>query len=45
LSEPDKISTGLGARSAVDILTNNELAETIADLKATIKRFDEEIYQ
>jgi len=27
------------ARSAVDILTNNELAQTIADLKATIQGF------
>jgi hypothetical protein len=27
------------ARSAVDILTNNELAETIADLKATMQAF------
>lgn len=30
----------LEARSAVDILTNNELAETIADLKATLQAFD-----
>jgi hypothetical protein len=29
----------LEARSAVDILTNNELAQTIADLKATIQSF------
>lgn len=29
----------LSARSAVDILTNNELAQTIADLKATIASF------
>jgi truncated hemoglobin YjbI len=27
------------ARSAVDVLTNNELAQTIADLKATIEAF------
>jgi len=27
------------ARSAVDILTNNELAQTIADLKATLEGF------
>lgn len=31
---------GLTARSAVDVLTNNELAETIADLKAVIKNFE-----
>jgi lysophospholipid acyltransferase (LPLAT)-like uncharacterized protein len=31
---------GLTARSAVDVLTNNELAETIADLKAAIKKFE-----
>ena len=29
----------LEARSAVDILTNDELAQTIADLKATIQAF------
>lgn len=29
----------LEARSAVDVLTNNELAQTIADLKATIQAF------
>ena len=29
----------LEARSAVDILTNNELAQTIADLKTTIAAF------
>lgn len=29
----------LEARSAVDILTNNELAETIADLKSTLQAF------
>ena len=29
----------LEARSAVDILTNNELAQTIADLKATVQAF------
>ncbi|URX64742.1 R body protein [Luteibacter anthropi] len=29
----------LEARSAVDILTNNELAQTIADLKATLQAF------
>ncbi len=29
----------LGARSAVDILTNNELAQTIADLKAALQAF------
>ncbi|WP_170113051.1 RebB family R body protein [Ahniella affigens] len=29
----------LEARSAVDVLTNNELAQTIADLKATIAAF------
>ncbi len=29
----------LEARSAVDILTTNELAETIADLKATVQAF------
>ena len=28
----------LEARSAVDVLTNNELAQAIADLKATVKR-------
>lgn len=30
---------GFGARSAVDVLTNNELAQTIADLKAVIQSF------
>jgi hypothetical protein len=29
----------LEARSAVDILTNNELAQTIADMKATLQAF------
>ncbi len=29
----------LEARSAVDVLTNNELAQTIADLKATVQAF------
>jgi hypothetical protein len=29
----------LEARSAVDVLTNNELAQTIADLKATVEAF------
>lgn len=29
----------LEARSAVDVLTNNELAQTIADLKATLQAF------
>lgn len=29
----------LEARSAVDILTNNEYAQTIADLKATLQAF------
>ena len=29
----------LSARSAVDVLTNNELAETIADLKAVLQAF------
>lgn len=29
----------LEARSAVDILTNDELAQTIADLKATVQAF------
>ncbi|MEM7251278.1 MAG: RebB family R body protein [Pseudomonadota bacterium] len=29
----------LEARSAVDILTNDELAQTIADLKATLQAF------
>lgn len=29
----------LEARSAVDVLTNNELAQTIADLKSTIAAF------
>lgn len=29
----------LEARSAVDILTNNELAQTIADLKASLQAF------
>ncbi len=29
----------LEARSAVDVLSNNELAQTIADLKATIAAF------
>lgn len=29
----------LEARSAVDVLTNNELAETIAELKATLEAF------
>lgn len=29
----------LEARSAVDILSNNELAQTIADLKATLQAF------
>lgn len=29
----------LAARSAVDVLTNNELAQTIADLKATVEAF------
>ncbi|MBX3738676.1 MAG: RebB family R body protein [Candidatus Didemnitutus sp.] len=30
----------LEARSAVDILTNNEYAQTIADLKATLQAFN-----
>ncbi|HVY69910.1 MAG TPA: RebB family R body protein [Verrucomicrobiae bacterium] len=30
----------LEARSAVDVLTNNELAQTIADLKATLQAFN-----
>lgn len=29
----------LEARSAVDVLTNNELAQTITDLKATVQAF------
>lgn len=29
----------LEARSAVDVLTNNELAQSIADLKATLQAF------
>lgn len=29
----------LEARSAVDILTNNELAQTLADLKSTLQAF------
>lgn len=29
----------LEARSAVDVLTNDELAQTIADLKATVQAF------
>jgi len=29
----------LEARSAVDVLTNNELAQTIADLKASLEAF------
>lgn len=29
----------LEARSAVDVLSNNELAQTIADLKATLQAF------
>ncbi|MBO9722681.1 R body protein [Xanthomonas phaseoli pv. dieffenbachiae] len=29
----------LEARSAVDILTNDELAQTIADMKATLQAF------
>ena len=31
--------TPLEARSAVDILSNNELAQTIADLKSTVQAF------
>lgn len=31
----------LEARSAVDILTNNELAQTLADLKATVQAFSD----
>ena len=31
--------TPLEARSSVDILTNNELAQTIADLKSTLQAF------
>ncbi|WP_210247076.1 hypothetical protein [Aliikangiella marina] len=33
--------TPLEARSAVDILTNNELAQTIADLKSTLQAFSD----
>lgn len=29
----------LEARSAVDVLTNNELAQTLADLKSTVQAF------
>ncbi|HNB02228.1 hypothetical protein [Nitrosomonas sp.] len=35
-------SDPLTARSAVDILTNNELAQTIADLKAVLQEFSSE---
>lgn len=31
--------TPMEARSAVDVLTNNELAQTIADLKSTLQAF------
>ncbi|GLQ98829.1 hypothetical protein [Dyella mobilis] len=30
----------LASRSAVDVLTNNELAQTIADLKSAVQAFD-----
>ncbi|MBX3660670.1 MAG: R body protein [Ramlibacter sp.] len=35
----------LEARSAVDVLTNNEQAQTLADLKATLQAFTDKVNQ